>query len=85
MQFRSVVGSALGSQVADYCTLAYSALASFRMGTSGSASFQRARKAVTSCYCGKPTLRTNPANRGSERKGSSKKSVFNLSSPESRS
>jgi hypothetical protein len=27
-----------------YCSLAYSALASFRMGTSGSASFQRVRK-----------------------------------------
>src|SRR5215467_11601533 len=27
-----------------YCSLAYSALASFRMGMSGSASFQRARK-----------------------------------------
>jgi hypothetical protein len=29
-----------------YCSFAYSALASFRMGTSGSASFQSARKSL---------------------------------------
>jgi hypothetical protein len=28
------------------------------------------------CYCGSPTFRTNSANRGSERRGSSKKSVL---------
>src|SRR2546427_5069661 len=31
-------------------------------------------------YCGSPTFRTSSANRGSERMGSSKKSVFNLCS-----
>jgi hypothetical protein len=36
-------------------------------------------------YCGSPTLRTSSAKRGSERRGSSKKSVFNPSSDESRS
>ena len=33
-----------GARLVDYCSFAYSALASFRMGTSGSASFQRVRK-----------------------------------------
>ena len=41
-------GSEWGGQsrirVGNYCSLAYSALACFRMGMSGSASFQRARK-----------------------------------------
>jgi hypothetical protein len=41
-------GSAFRVQVTayltDYCSFAYSALASFRMGMSGSASFQRVRK-----------------------------------------
>jgi hypothetical protein len=32
------------SSIGRYCSFAYSALASFRMGMSGSASFQRARK-----------------------------------------
>jgi hypothetical protein len=36
-------------------------------------------------YCGSPTLRTSSAKRRSERRGSSKKSVFNPSSDESRS
>ena len=36
-------------------------------------------------YCGNPTLRTNSANRGSERRGSNRKSVFKLTRPESRS
>jgi hypothetical protein len=36
-------------------------------------------------YCGSPTFRTNSANRGSERRGSSKKSVFKPSSRRSRS
>jgi hypothetical protein len=36
-------------------------------------------------YCGSPTFRTKSANRGSERMGSSKKSVFKLSKEESRS
>jgi hypothetical protein len=35
--------------------------------------------------CGSPTLRTNSANRGSERRGSSKKSVFKPSRNTSRS
>ena len=37
---RGVVGSP------NYCNFAYSALASFRMGMSGSASFHRARKSL---------------------------------------
>ena len=32
--------------VASHCSFAYSALASFRMGMSGSASFQRAKEAL---------------------------------------
>src|ERR1700730_17758081 len=36
-------------------------------------------------YCGSPTLRTNSANRGSERMGSSKKLVFKATRPASRS
>jgi hypothetical protein len=35
----------LVSSTGGYCSFAYSALASFRMGMSGSASFQRVRKA----------------------------------------
>ena len=34
------------SKIACYCNFAYSVLASFRMGTSGSASFQRVRKSL---------------------------------------
>jgi len=34
----------MGTHVADYCSFAYSALACFRMGTSGSASFHSVRK-----------------------------------------
>jgi hypothetical protein len=36
--------SILGNSWNGYCSFAYSALASFRMGMSGSASFQRVRK-----------------------------------------
>jgi hypothetical protein len=36
-------------------------------------------------YCGNPTLCASPAKRGSERRGSSKKSVFKASRPGSRS
>ena len=36
-------------------------------------------------YCGSPTFRTSSANRGSERKGSSKKKVFKPSRNTSRS
>jgi hypothetical protein len=36
-------------------------------------------------YCGSPIFSTNSANRGSERNGSSRKSVFKLSIPTSRS
>ena len=43
------------------------------------------RLQIGSRYCGSPTFRTNSANRGSERMGSSKKSVFKPSSKESRS
>jgi hypothetical protein len=36
-------------------------------------------------YCGSPTFRTSSAKRASERRGSSKKSVFKPSSSQSRS
>jgi hypothetical protein len=59
---------------AGYCNFAHSALACFRMGMSGSACFRRLGSAG---HCGSPTFRTNSANRGSARMGSSAKSVFN--------
>jgi hypothetical protein len=71
-----------------HCSFAYSALASFRMGMSGSASFQRVRKGRAGCgkfYCGNPTLRTSSAKRGSERSESRAKSVLRLVIPSVRS
>ena len=45
-------------------------------GDVGVGVFPEAKKLGWTCYCGSPTFRTNSANRGSERMGSSKKSVF---------
>ena len=41
---RRTGGWSVGSDLRPYCSFAYSALACFRMGMSGSASFQRAKK-----------------------------------------
>jgi len=40
----TTISSACVDGVRDYCSFAYSALACFRMGMSGSASFQRLKK-----------------------------------------
>jgi hypothetical protein len=70
-----------------YISFAYSAWACFRMGMSGSASFQRVRKErlLRLRYCGSPTFCTNSANLGSERMGSNWNSVFKPSRNVSRS
>src|SRR5438128_1619313 len=44
--FGATTSAVLPLQALFYCSFAYSALASFRMGMSGSASFQRARKCL---------------------------------------
>ena len=43
------------------------------------------RPLVTDTHCGRPTFRTSSAKRGSERMGSSRKSVFKFSKFSSRS
>src|SRR5713101_6039730 len=76
----------VGSDLRPYCSFAYSALASFRMGDVGVGVFQRAKKWRAGCgkfYCGNPTLRTSSAKRGSGRSESRVKSVLSEISPSS--